>query len=307
MVVTVNNACYQTQGEVTDKKRHGVAWLNVALALLLFTLLSGVGATFCAVNDAQKHASNENYFDAKLVWDKNDGSVTGEGNESNRIVPSEERSVTLAAQNIGSEGMFPRVKFNYKWVACEKSADGTTYTKVKDINEADDEATSNGALFKSANIGLVLNTEMTDEKWVDGEDGYFYYDQGDDPVPAESTTGNLTASVEVSGDVGESYNDNKHHETSAEENRYVEYNTDGTEKAVYYTGVQVSAELEAVAEPYGEASDIAKTGDELMFSPLTLALFALTIFSLLACIFALIAGRKKRTEATSPQMFTEEG
>lgn len=290
--MNMNEAKNSTQG------RRATAWLNVALVCMLVALLSGVGATFGAVSDAQKHASNDEYLDAKLVWDRNDGNVTGSASATNRILPATETTVTLAAQNTGNQNMFARVKLNYKWVACEKSEDGYTFTKVKDINAEDDELTSNGALFTEDKLELAVSEPASDEKWQDGEDGYFYYNQGDDPILAGVTTGNLTATVSVSGEVGDTYNTNTHHELSAEENRYVEYNTDGTEKASYYTGVEVDAQLEAVTKPFDpiSASSIAKTGDSFMFSPLTMALIALTVLSIVACLLSFLKGRKRVEE-----------
>ena len=276
-----------------EKKRFGAtAWLNAALACLLGTILCGFGATYCVFADVATHSENDQYFDAKLVWERNDGTISAEGDDTNRIVPSEDRTVAMAAQNVGNDNMFPRVKVTCKWVACEKSADGTTFTKVKDINSEDAEDVSNGAIFQSDKLSLAQSAGDGPSTWVEGDDGYYYYAGGDDPVAAGATTESLQASVMVSGEVGDSYNDNTHHELSAEENRYIEYNADGTEKATYYTGVEVQAQLEAVSQPYAQAGTIAKTGDAL--GPLAWALIALTLFFLVACLAALLAGKMKK-------------
>ena len=290
------------------RKRSKSPWLTVALACLLVAFLCGVGGTLAAFNDAQKHSENPEYFDAKLVWDRNEGVVAGAADETNRIVPTQERTVAVAAQNVGSESMFARMVFDLKWVACEKSADGT-FTKVKDINAADAETTSNGALFRSDKLVLVPDAEGSDARWTDGEDGYYYYDQGDTPIAPAETSGSLTAAVEVTGDVGSTYNNNLHHALSAEENRYVEYAADGSVAAEYYTGVEVDARLEAVNQPYAtaaKAGTIAKTGDTLMFSPLTLALFALTFVCLVVCVVSLIANKRRQGEE-EPTHYPQEG
>ena len=274
--------------------------LTLALVCLLVALLSGIGATFCAAVDAQKHADGQEYFDGQLVWTRNDGTTPTTDDGTNRIVPTEGRVVTLAAKNVGTEDMFARVKFNFKWVACEKSADGTTYTKVKDINASDAENVSNGALFSSDKLTLVPASDGTGEIWTDGEDGYYYYDKGENAILPGETTEQLNATVDLSAQVGDTYNNNLHHELSAEENRYVEYAADGSVAKEYYTGVEVDAKLEAVTQPYeataadeqatgGTQGTIAKTGDEV--GALALVVVAFMVLSMLACALCALAGR----------------
>ena len=282
-----------------SRGRRNSGWLTLALVCLLVALLSGVGGTLAAFTDAQKHSSNAEYFDGQLVWERNEGTTSTSDDGNNRIVPTQEKTVVVAAQNVGTEDMFARMSFNLKWVACEKSADGTTYTKVKDINAADAETVSNGALFASDKLTLVPDSAGSSEKWTDGEDGYYYYDQGDVAIPPSQTTEQLNATVEVSGEVGDTFNDNLHHELSAEENRYVEYAADGSVAKEYYTGVEVDAHLEAVNQPYTTAK-LAKTGDTLMFSPLTIALFTLMVLSFIVCVIALVMGRRKRDSEGEP-------
>ena len=282
-------------------------WMNLALAALLVALLFGIGGTICAVAEVQKHQGNSEYFDAKLIWNANGGSIPVEDDGNSRIVPTSERTVSLAAQNVGNMPMYSRVKFTTKWVACVKSADGTTFTKVKDINSADAATTSNGAIFKSELITIEPDSAGSSALWENGEDGYYYYSPND-AVAAGATTGNLSAEVVVSGEVGESYNNNLHHETSAEENVYVEYAANGEVAATYNAGVQVSAELEAVSQPFDALtpSSIAKTGDPL--SIVTLALFALALFAMLVCIYAYIRGkREKQSQEAIYELPVQEG
>ena len=289
----------------SQKKPAWRTFINVALAALLVALLCGIGGTFAAMTDAMKHTSNQEYAEGKLVWGRNEGVTSTTDDGTNRIVPTQERSVVVAAQNTGTQDMFARIKFNFKWVACEKSADGTTYTKVKDINEADSATVSNGALFKSEYLSIVPDTAGSDAKWENGEDGYFYYNQGDVPISPAATTGNLCATVEMSEEVGETFNNNLHHELSAEENRYVEYAADGTQAAVYYTGVEVDAQLEAVSQPYeqtaGETSsatsgEIAKTGDELGL------LVAVLVAVMLASVHGWLPCLRENAQTWQPSM-----
>lgn len=292
----------QTQ-EHKHRRAGAMTLTNAAVAALLVALLLGIGGTFAALNDATKHIGNEGYSDAKLLQTWGDQEVTS-------IYPGFKQDRTAIAENNGTEAMYVRMKLSKFWADRDSRTDeedGTNKTESKDATG------NNGTLTPTSdpqfNADYIEVGIADTEKWVDGEDGWWYYT--DVIEPGQQST-SLISSVGISTAAGEENNDGQ---STAEKH--------GNMPSAYLTEAAVlDVELQAVTtypekgkSDDGGASDasgkkasyvksafIPKTGDGL--SPLVITLFALALLALCVCFILFIVSRKRAKEEDAQETTT---
>ena len=279
--------------EGTEKKTHHVgstSFATAAVAALLVALLLGIGGTFAALTDAYNHSGNQGYADAKLVQTWGDQVVTS-------IYPGYTQERTAIAENKGTEAIYVRIKLDKFW------ADRSSRT---DEEDGTDKTNSNDATGDSGKLTPTSDPQFNadyievgwadTEKWVDGEDGWWYYT--DVIEPGQSST-SLISSVGISTQLGEENNDNKSTET-AHKNMPSAYLTEAAVLDVELQAVTTYPEnannkgdtgSKTNKASYAKSAFIAKTGDGL--SPLVITLFALALVALAVCVIFFIASRKR--------------
>lgn len=161
--------------------------LYVALAMLLVTMISGVGATVCALNDVSKHLEYTEYFDGKLTEESHAAEVVPaySGYSNSRVA---------AAVNEGTMPMYARMSIEPYWAEADSAG---TWTRSSD---------------DSLDTSLIEVGYNLDGGWEYGDDGWWYYLA--EVQPGESTTSLMTG-ITLSTQIGEENNDGANHEASS--------------------------------------------------------------------------------------------
>ncbi len=163
-----------------------IPWLTLALVFFLGALLFGVGGTFAALTDAQKHDDLNAYPDGKLI---NKGEAIGEV----EAYPGLAIDRTVVAKNEGKQEMYVRMQLSKVWV--QKNSSGK-WEKTTDTS------------LQTDFIEIVLDDTSS---WIDGGDGWYYYKSS---IKAGDQSTSLLKQVKLSDDIGEDQNDNWYHEVT---------------------------------------------------------------------------------------------
>lgn len=245
---------YITSGKV--KRRHNPIAPLMLLALLCFvaSLGAGIGGTYATITQAQKHSDIEPYFDAKLVQ-----KYAPEGETA--AYPGFTCSRSAVAQNTGERACWVRMRLEKKWLERDSSN--------KWVESGD----------TTLNTDYIEVTLDDTTNWLDGEDGWYYYQPSIEPG---QTSSSLLSSISISTQIGEEYNDGQAHDVSS---TYID------------KAAEVDVYMEATANPYEQQGSIKKlpqTGDTTSFKLFVAAgiAFALGISLVIA---ALILSRKQET------------
>lgn len=176
---TINN-------ENVKNAKSRVPWLTLALVFFLGALLFGIGGTFAALSDAQKHNDLNAYPDGKLI---NKGEAIGEV----EAYPGLTINRTAIAQNQGKQEMYVRMQLNKVWLQKNSS---NKWEKCSDTT-------------LSTNMIEIVLDDTTN--WVDGGDGWYYYSKS---VKAGEQSTSLLKQVKLSDAIGEDQDDNWYHEVT---------------------------------------------------------------------------------------------
>ena len=285
-------------GARSRKPKHADTLVNTAVLCLLVAVLLGIGGTLAQVTNAVKHNENKGYIDARLV------QTYGQYGDK-AVYPGYTESRTCVVENYGSEVAYVRVRLDKYWANRTRDAAGNeTLTREED---------------PAYNTEYIHANLTGAEKWVDGEDGWYYYS---DAVAPGSETESLLQSVGIDTQVGEERNDMQSTER--------DYNS---ESSIYLSKVGVlDVELQAVTTEYdpgtpdsgGDTGGTTADGDskfraaqssaQAAFAPETgdavshtaLVLFGLAIIALLLFLLLLIAARRRRKEEEQQAFATAE-
>ena len=276
MATLVNN-----NQNANNKPCFKFSWAMLAIVCLLVAVLCAVGGTYAAVAGVNHPDDIEAYPNGKLI---NKGIDSGE----TLVYPGLTIERTAVAKNEGSQDMYVRMQYEKLWI--EKDEESGNW-----VESADD-------TLRTDMIEVALNESPN---WVDGGDGWYYYNVAVAPG-AESET--FLNNIKFADIIGEDQNDNWYHEARTSTNyvgkaaevaitmqcaaQPLPQAQEITETTSYNNGT-------ATATPTGASTASAKTGDSL--SPVAIALFALAAFSFVVCLFALIAAKRKQCEAEQEQ------
>lgn len=136
--------------------------VKVAAGFLALTLVAGSFAYF------SKTMSVDNPFSTKEYGGETVEKFTPENNWE----PGGQVTKEVQAKNTGDYDLWVRVKFNEKWERDEAVIEGTSLSSAdtdKFFPESADAAVPNGSSVYKHLAGVI------DGSWIDGGDGYFYY------------------------------------------------------------------------------------------------------------------------------------
>ena len=257
------------------------SWAMLAIVCLLVAVLCAVGGTYAAVAGVNHPDDIEAYPNGKLI---NKGIDSGE----TLVYPGLTIGRTAVAKNEGSQDMYVRMQYEKLWI--EKDEESGNWVESSDDT------------LRTDMIEVALNESPN---WVDGGDGWYYYNVAIAPGTESETFLNNIKFADI---IGEDQNDNWYHEARTSTNyvgkaaevsitmqcaaQPLPQAQEVTETTSYNNGT-------ATATPTGASTASAKTGDSL--SPVAIALFALAAISFVVCLFALIAAKRKQREAEQEQ------
>lgn len=177
----------EAKGGQSNRPNMGLKLLYVALAMLLIAMISGVGATVCALDDTSKHFEYTEYFDGKLTEESRVSEVAP-------AYPGYSDTRVAIATNAGTLPMYARMSIEPYWA------------------EADSTGTWTRSVDESLDTSLIEVGYNLDGSWEYGDDGWWYYLA--QIQPGESTTSLLTG-ITLSTQIGEENNDGTNHEVSS--------------------------------------------------------------------------------------------